>query len=150
MVFNPFEPDGKDENLAKASQEQDVKLEQDRINWKLDNVANVIGYDSTGAYRYASVDGTKTKIYTKYLTGTLDADTATSVAHGIADYDKILQVTAHCKESTVSAYAVYDYLGGVSANGQYTLYFDATNIQFINVGSNSQGQVYRIKIEYYL
>jgi len=43
--------------------------------------------------KYAPIDSTDTKIFTKYLTGTLDADSSTSVAHGVADFDKIRSFT---------------------------------------------------------
>ncbi len=95
------------------------------------------------------VNGSSTAILQKYFTGTLDGDTSTSVAHGLADIDKILHVSG-CAFSTDGFYKVYDNQFSQVAANQFNLQFDGTNVQFNSVGANLQGQKYRIKIDYIL
>lgn len=107
-------------------------------------------HDAEGGYQNADVNGTKTKVYTKYLTGTLDADALTNVAHGISlALTKILHVSAALR--TVNTFYIYDH-DSTEWNGtlSFQVTFDVTNIVFSDVGSAMQGQVYRIKIEYIL
>lgn len=95
------------------------------------------------------VNGSSTAILTKYFSGTLDADTSTSVAHGLADIDKILHVSG-CVFATDNFYKVYDSQLGATAANAFQLQFDGTNVQFNAVGANLQGQKYRVKINYIL
>jgi hypothetical protein len=103
--------------------------------------------DATGPYVTSDVNGTDTKVYTKYLTGTLDADANTNVAHGVTNGDpKIL---------SVSAAAYQDSDGVVQVRSQtsaheFNLSWDDTNIRFTSVGANLQGNAYYIKIDYIL
>ena len=44
-----------------------------------------------------TIDGTKTKVYTKYFTGTFDAASTKNVAHGITGVDNIMSVGMYIK-----------------------------------------------------
>lgn len=107
-------------------------------------------HDAEGGFQNADVNGTKTKVYTKYFTGTLDADSQTSVAHGITGIDNILAVSAAAFDDSGSSYGVVDYLRGASAANAWNVFYDGTNVTFDNVGANVQGNNYRIRIDYKL
>ena len=78
---------------------------------------DTVAHDATGGYNNADVNGTKTKVYTKYLTGTLDADSSTSVAHSITDgLTKILSVTVACYEDNSAINITGDFAYGASAD----------------------------------
>ena len=49
------------------------------------SIAELIGYDAEGSFRYVKIDNVKTKLYTKILTGTLDSDSTDQINHGISD-----------------------------------------------------------------
>lgn len=95
------------------------------------------------------VNGSPVIVATKYLTGTLDNDTTTSVTHGIADFDDILHVSAACMGDSGS-YRVGDFNLGSSTptDENFRLSYTSTSIAFNNVGNEIQGNVYRIKIDY--
>ena len=103
-------------------------------------------YDTEGGYQTADVDGTATKVYTKYLTGTTDSDSATNVAHGLT-YGNILSVFVVI-ESSDNIYGVSAYKVEASATAAFAISYNATNIIIADVGSARQGEAYRIKIEY--
>jgi len=97
------------------------------------------GYDSEGGFRYAKINGNKTKIYTKYFTGTMDGDSQTDVAHGIVNGGtKIISADV----------TVWNRLYGDSGN--FRIAFDNTNIEIFSVAVAFQSQLYRIKIDYYI
>lgn len=108
-----------------------------------------VGHDGDG-YVLRDVDGTPTKVYTKYLTGTLDADSSTSVAHSITGIDKILHVSAVCEDNGSAVYRVYDNQVGSTVNQGFQLSYNATHILIALVGSELQSFKYRIKIDYIL
>jgi hypothetical protein len=110
-----------------------------------------MGWDASegASFKYENVQGTKTKVYTKYFTGNLAAAATTNVAHGVSDIDKIMHVSAMAWDDVVVEYVVYDFAAALSGNDAFYLQFDATNINFKAVGANLQGNKYRIKIEYY-
>jgi hypothetical protein len=108
-------------------------------------------HDATGGFNNCDVDGTKRKVYTKYLTGTLDADSSTTVAHGIADgITKILSVTAYGYEDTVySGFQIQEFRQGANSGAiEIIVIYNGTNVVFDPVGTNLQGNAYRIKIDY--
>ena len=107
------------------------------------------GYDSEGGFKYYIVNGTKTKVYTKYLTGTTDADTQTNITHGV-DYDKILSAVVKVKSSTGN-YFVYDFKT-VSGSAASTYQFEISSVDLILyfVGSNLQSKTYMAEVSYYL
>lgn len=93
--------------------------------------------------------GTLEAIYTKFFQGTLDNDSSTSFAHGIADEDKIIQLSSSAFSDTLNQYTVYDYLVSSGASS-YSLSYDGTNIFLDNVGANIQGNNYRARVKYYI
>ncbi len=102
--------------------------------------------DGTHAIKQ-SVDGTPTRVFTKYLTGTTDADSLTLVAHSITGIDKILSVTVAVYDGSI--YAVGDYkLDNNVATTQFQYYWTASNVGIDSVGTDFQSQKYRIKIDY--
>lgn len=111
------------------------------------------GYDGD-AYRFININGTKTKVYTKFLTGTLDADAGTDVAHGVAGgLTNILSVNVACGSDSgggaVALYVVGDHLGRAnSATVGFEYWYDGTNVTITAVGTHLQGNAYRIRIDY--
>ena len=110
---------------------------------------DTVQHDAEGGYSNCDVDGTKTKVYTKYLIGTLDADASTAVAHGITDIDKILHVSVMVHNSG-GFYKVKEMGASASATQKYEMEYDGTNVTINNVGTPFQGEKYRIKIDYIL
>lgn len=107
--------------------------------------------NATDSYRIIDVQGTNQIVYTKFLTGVMAAGASTSVAHGIADHDKILAVVATFFNSATSRYQVAEMFRTDTAEATVgiTVLYDATNILFTNVGTDlDDGNAYRIKIEY--
>ena len=119
-----------------------------------DIISNTVGYDAGGAFRYVKVNGAKTKVYTEYLTGIMDSDSLTQIAHGINDFQKILNITisifssssnnASCPNTYYTSDALSVDSGIAGWSGQY----DGTNIIISNVEVCHHGQPYRIKVEY--
>lgn len=95
------------------------------------------------------VDGTSRKIFTKYLTGTLDADASTEVAHGVTA-SKILAMSVICYNGDTFVYTVSEFRISTLAQSAFVITYDDTNIFIGDVGSDFQGNIYRIKIDYYL
>lgn len=119
---------------------------------QLNEFLKVEHIDTTGKHKIKwPINGSDTIIFTKYLTGTLDADSATDVVHGITGIDKILHVSTTVFDSTNSVYIVNDLNGLLGVNSRaFILTFNGTNIRFTQVGSDLQGNKYRIKIDYIL
>lgn len=107
------------------------------------------GYDTEGAWRNVKVNGTKTKVYTKYFTGTSDNDDNTSVAHGVTDWTKILSVTTDIGNSA-SQQEKYGYRESSNANYAFVVVYTATNVEFYDVGVECRLRTYHIKVEYTL
>lgn len=106
--------------------------------------------DAEGQFVYADVNGSPTKVYTKYLTGTLDNDDTTVVAHGITGIDNILSGTIMAFDDVSGEYRFIEQFTATSAANALAGRFSATNINITNVGANLQGNNYRIKIDYIL
>ena len=109
-----------------------------------------VSYDAEGGYSNCDVDATNTKVYTKYLTGTTDADTSTSVAHGVTTgYSKILAVSAAVGDG--SSMTVCDYFNvTTSAANTHRVSWTATNVVLSAIGTAKQSQRYVIRIDYIL
>jgi len=107
-----------------------------------------VGHDGDG-YVLRDIDGTPTKVYTKYLTGSLDGDDTTLVEHGCS-VTKILSLTAAVWDDNQTVYRVLATQAVASANHSYTLVYGSTYVQFRTVGAYLQSNAYRIKIDYYL
>lgn len=101
-----------------------------------------------------TVNGSIVPVYTKYLTGTLDANATQNIAHGVADgLAKILSVNMHVyndEVSTYSSYSVESIRMGVSGPHSFEAGWDATNIKMTNKATNIRSNGYRIKINYIL
>lgn len=112
---------------------------------------DTVQHDSQGGFTNADVDSTKTKVYSLYLTGTLDNDSATNVPHGITGIDNILHCSINVFNSTNGEYTVseqFNSSGSPTINLQVN--FDGTNVIFSGVGTQLQGQKYKIKLDYIL
>lgn len=116
-----------------------------RVEHNANGTHNV--HDTEGGYAQVDVDSTKTNVYTKYFTGTLDADTSTSFVHSVVAAN-ILSISCITFNSSDSTYKIADFRLPASANDAFACSYDATNIIISVVGSNVQGQVFRVKIEY--
>lgn len=108
------------------------------------------GHDGDG-YAYYDVDGTKTKVYTKYLTGTTDADATTTVAHSVTSgLTKILSVSGAIYSTGAGGYLCEDMHVAATPATAFRMAWDDTNITISTVGSMCQGQTYKIRIDYIL
>lgn len=116
------------------------------------DAGGVLMHDAEGAFNNCDINGTKTKVYTKYLTGTLDADSETEVEHGVASaLTKILNISVNAYEDTdYSGYLINGIKEVAHADRSFFSYYDATNVVISGVGSQVQGNTYKIKIDYYL
>ena len=111
----------------------------------------VLMHDAEGSFNNADVNGAKTKVYTKYLTGTLNAAAAENIAHSVTDgLTKILSVTMHVYSDDASAYIIQEVRMAASATVAIQIFYNATNIVLINKGSHIVSNNYRIKIDYIL
>ena len=113
----------------------------------LHDLENAGGYDSEGSFRWVDVTGVKTKVYTKYFTGTTDADGVTNVVHG-QDWDKILLMTLHIKCSD-GFYGGYELYYGASSPYGVRFFWFATEM-YLYHESKFQSQPYRIRLDYTL
>lgn len=86
------------------------------------------------------VNGTATRVLTKYLTGTTDSDSSTSVAHSVTATN-ILSVDVWIYSSDTNYYP-NDSVGG------FTVKYNASYVVISSVGATLQGQNYRIRIDY--
>ena len=112
---------------------------------------DTVQHDSEGGFSNCDVDGTKTKVYTKYFTGTTDADSSTDVAHGISNaLTKILHVSASVFNSGSNKFIHSDYRNGASINDTLSIDHDANSLRLTGLGTNFQSQVYRFKVDYIL
>lgn len=99
------------------------------------------------SYHLIDVNGTSAKVYTKYLTGDLDADSSTSVAHEVT-VGNILSVFVVCYDDNLSQYVANEARMEANSNKAYQVHYDGTNIIISSVGAYLQGNAYRIKIDY--
>ncbi len=147
--------------------EDDLSTDSDTQIATQQSIKAYVDLDSTGSVMHDAEGGfnncdivdndagpstTKTKIYTKYIIGTLDADSETSVAHGVSTgLTKILSVSVKVYEDTgFTANVIYGFREAASASVSYYVHHDDTNIDFAAVGSSLQGNAYYIKIDYIL
>jgi hypothetical protein len=110
-----------------------------------------VGHETGGANKAIHpVNGVDTQVYTKYLTGTLDSDDQTDIAHGVSSgLTKILSVTAMVGVSEYILACDYDRASVQSTQG-FRAYYNNTTLYIDDVESGNQGQAYRIKIDYIL
>jgi len=107
---------------------------------------NVVGV--LGAEIY-DISGVLEVIYTKYFTGTTDADSQTNVTHGVTGAN-IVAADGAIQSSSSSFWSVCDYKSSAVANELFTFAFDATLIVFGDVGSNYQSQNYKAVIKHFV
>jgi len=107
--------------------------------------------NATDGYRIIDVQGTNQVVYTKYLTGTLDNDTSTTFAHGVtAGATKILCAHAIVWNGTSSQWTAQEWKRTAGGNAVFECNINNANVVFNPVGTDFQGQIYRIKIDYVL
>ena len=112
---------------------------------------DTVQHDAEGGYSNCDVNGTKAKVYTKYFTGTLDADASTSVAHGVTTgLTKILSVTVAAFTDNINVNVVGDFTIGAFATTSMSYTYDGTNVIIASVGTNIQGNAYYIRVDYIL
>ena len=112
------------------------------------NTSSDAMHDAEGGYNNCDINGTKTKVYTKYFTGTTDNDNQTLVAHGITGVANILHVSAAILNSSTTRREVSSHRTAHDSANQFEIHYTATNVGLQDVGSNLQGQSYVIKIDY--
>ena len=106
---------------------------------------------SSNAYWFANVNGTPTTIYTKFLTGTLDAGSSTSIAHGVSGgASKILAAnfSAQGDATITNRYVLMDYdTAGAISTHSLSVKWDDTNI-VVNLQNDFASRPYTIRIDY--
>lgn len=116
-------------------------------DWNTKSLAYLAVSHTTTGYHKFDVNGTLTDVRTKYLTGTLDADSETSVAHGVT-VTNILHVSVICYNDDSSVYLASEMNAAAYSGYEFKVQYDATNIIITGVGSYQQGNAYKIKIDY--
>lgn len=104
-----------------------------------------VAHDSEGGYNNCDVNGTKTKVYTKYFSGSLDGSGNATVAHGLTAAN-ILSCVVAVRNTSANYFIGEGYLAA-SASSSWLHYYDATNV-IIDGGSGYASEVYRIRIDY--
>jgi len=136
------EPTLSSDSATAVASQQSIKAYVDAGANKVTDGSVVTGY------RYCSVnDGAVQQVFTKYFTGTLVADSSTSVAHGVT-LANILHVSAFVEQQGSGTYRASGYGEGTQAILRFDMQVDATNVTLANVGSSMQSGDYRIKVEY--
>lgn len=125
----------------------DIELKNKGIRVKCNGTSWDI-IEVIGAEIY-SMSGTLEMVYTKFLSGTSDADGTTNVAHGVPNWMNIFALNVALKQSG-TFFRTIDCLFSNVAAGAFFITYDATNIAIDGVGSSMQSQPYRIKVEYYV
>lgn len=133
-----------DDTMGTATADTIGSTESIKAYVDLDSTGSLM-HDAEGGFSNLDVNGTKTKVYTKYLTGTLSAGSTVNVAHGVTAAN-ILSVTAIVNDGT--SYRVSEIFRANITNLEVAIKYDATNINFEVIGSELQENAYRIKIEY--
>ncbi len=106
-------------------------------------------HDSEGGYNYCDVNGTKTAVYTKYLTGDLDDASTTTISHGVTTgTTKIL--TASIITYDGSSYSAGGMFNSASSAKSIWLAIGADDIVVTNQGTSVRNRAYKIKIDYIL
>jgi hypothetical protein len=107
----------------------------------------------TTGYQIYDINGTPTKVFTKYLTSTLDGNSPDNIVHGIDDHTKIINMSLMLNSGsggTADEVFSADYRSS-STTSNFRWSFDSTNIVIAYGGDfTSSSTVYLIKIEYIL
>ena len=110
---------------------------------------DTVQHDSEGGFSNCDINGTKTKVYTKYFTGTLDADDSTLVIHSLVR-DNILHVSASVFDDVEAEFVTSENFRGSSVASSWNISYNNTHVVIDVVGTSIQGNAYRIKIDYKL
>lgn len=101
---------------------------------------------------FPGIDGTPTAVTTIYLTGSLDADDSTDVAHGIdvGGGSVILHVSAMVNDGTADWWVSDINVDSTTAvdSQRFELNVGATAVKFRHVGSTFQSQSFVVKIDF--
>ncbi|MFX0135319.1 MAG: hypothetical protein ACFFDN_16865 [Candidatus Hodarchaeota archaeon] len=100
--------------------------------------------------KFSIIGSTIEVIYKVFLSGTTDNDSQTNIAHGIGDRDKITRATGQIQNGATNRYDVYENREASSAINAFIFTYTTTNIVFLDVGTNHQGENYRVKLDYYI
>lgn len=130
----------------------DIELEGSGITF-ISNGTNWL-VDREIGLEIENISGTLESVYKKYLNGNLSGGATTSVAHGISDHKKIIEIFAVGLDDGGAATEDY-YFSEIfetasASNDKYIVKYDATNVVFSGVGANLQGNDYKIRIRYYI
>ena len=117
-------------------------IDKSEILHELDNYEK-----GKGSWVYSEVDGVKTKVYTKYWTGTLDADNRTEITHNV-DYDKILFCGYSIGRAAGAFYSCGELYDVHAAALTCEFGYNATFIIFSTVGVLWQTGKYRIRLDH--
>lgn len=124
-----------------------IELQNRGICIKANDSSWIILY-VTGA-EILDISGVLELVYENIYKGIMTSSATTNVAHNIADYEKIIQVTSSIKQSS-TFYEVYSYATGASATFIYYLRYDATNINLSGVGASLYARPYILVAKYYI
>lgn len=116
-------------------------------------IGSNVGHDSEGGFNNCDVKvvggaTTKTKVYTKYFTGTISGTTV--FAHGISSgATKIFSVSLAVKDSGAGL-RCFEMFRGSSPAASIDVQADDSNITLGNVGTAVDSQIFRVKVDYVL
>jgi hypothetical protein len=145
-------PEGADEiNGSNANIEIErinagLVLKEYGSNWKIIKSFgdDVVGVKNLGTSQIEFV-------YSKYLTGNVDSDSSTTVAHGVGSgLTKIINIYADIFNDSISQRIANTVFREEVAAFEHSVIYDDTNVEFTGVGTNLQGNGYKIYIEYYI
>lgn len=106
----------------------------------------------TTGYQVYAVNGTPTKVYTKFYTGNLTGGDTKTIAHGIANGEtKILSMALSCGRDTESVqyFSEIDASGSDIADWGVIGYWSATHITIKPLGTaNNAGNRYTVEVKY--
>ncbi len=105
---------------------------------------------TTTGYQFFDINGVSTKVYTKYIIGTLASGSPKTVAHGLDDADDILSISVHvAHDNNASLFSGFGARDTADGDNAIRFSYDDTNVN-IHLGSNRDGgNTYRIEIDYF-
>lgn len=145
-----LDADGKVDDGAAQTTSAAPGADAELVNKKYADTGDTVQHDAEGGYDNVDVDGTKTKVYTKYLTGTLSGVAPIDIVHSIAGIDNILFVGVSIFDDGSTKYRAGDNQAANVATQSFTIAYDGTNIRISNIGADILDNKYRIKISYIL
>jgi hypothetical protein len=139
-------------DLTRLATDADPIESTDLVVKNYTDTGDNVMYDTEGGYQNVDANTVKTKIYTRYIRGSMLSASTTAVAHLVSSgKDNIMSITAYAGNSDGGGfYGVSGVAEAASVTNAFGVRYDDTNITFTAVGSKVQGQEYRIKVEYKL